>query len=335
MTGILGGLIATFVARGYTWATQDVGTARLFSAGAYAPLTNGSYFMFTGFGTDANNYNYSTDTASWTASTLPATTRIGAAAFDGTRLLIVSANQSDDAWTTTNGTTWTLRDTGGAAKDCRKVIHDGTQFVAAFANLGRDAAASLRASTDGTTWTTPTSYFSSGNNRPIKDIAFGNGRYIALREDTGTSSNDTSTSLTTGWGTGSFPASDFWISVVFGNGIWVANRDGSSSYATSTNGTTWTGRTLPSAFGFSGGTDQAFNKTVFADGAFYYQAANNSLYKSTDGINWTVESTASSGTTLDEIAAWAVGGNRIVGIGYSRSAGNNIAVSDIILKGTK
>lgn len=77
--------------------------------------------------------------------------------------------------------------------------------------------------------------------------------------------------------------------VAFGNGVYVAV--GSGSFATSTDGITWTTRTSPSGLNHNGIT--------FGSGLFVTTVSNGitstSIYTSTDGITWTARTSPSTG----------------------------------------
>ena len=79
------------------------------------------------------------------------------------------------------------------------------------------------------------------------------------------------------------------VDVAFGNGVYVAV--GSGSFATSTDGITWTTRTNPSGLNHT--------KITFGSGIFVTTATNGtastSIYTSTDGITWTARTSPSTG----------------------------------------
>ena len=330
MTGILGGLVGSLRKLGQIWSRGDFGaTLRPYTAGAYAPLSAGKYFLFTAgnldTGSTRNDYYYSNDGISWTAGTLPSNTGISAAAYNGTTLLIVSgyfSSVSDAAWTTTNGTTWTARDTGTASANRHtSAIWDGTRFLV----TGTNGSANLRHSTDGATWA---EINISGD---MNDVAFnGTSTYIAQTHlaTTGTKSGayicTSNPTVATNWSSFTFPSSQRWSRTIFGNGVWIAFANNSTSYATSNNGTTWTARSLATGeeFGDSSNGASNRNKPLFHEGLFYYWSKGLKLFSSFDGITWTQVLPALS-TGIVEIAAWAPGNGKIIGAGYDLAASND------------
>lgn len=322
MTGILAATIGTFLRKlGLTWSV-NTGDAIAYSAGAYAPLTAGSYYLFRGGIFDNSQetstaYYYSSNGSTWTTGTLPTATGISCAAFNGTTLLILSGfgANSDTAWTTTNGTTWTARDTGVSAGKHTSAFWDGTRFLVTWT----DAGGGIKHSTDGVTWT----QIDPGPG--LSQIAFdGTSTYVALRYDAGTNGTNTgyvcSGNPTTvgNWTTSTMPSSLPWSRVVYGNGVFVAFANNTQSYATSTNGTTWTNRTLATneEFGGSGDGSENRNFPLFFEGLFYYWSGNRNLFSSSDGITWT-DLNISNLVDIDELAAWAAGGGKIVGAGMN------------------
>lgn len=82
-------------------------------------------------------------------------------------------------------------------------------------------------------------------------------------------------------------------SVAFGNGIFVAITSGTANYSTSTDGVTWTARTLPGALTANGGG----SLVAFGNGVFVAMGYNNlTAYTSADGINWTARTLTAPST---------------------------------------
>jgi hypothetical protein len=107
------------------------------------------------------------------------------------------------------------------------------------------------------------------------------------------------------------PSSGIWRTIVYGGGTWVACRSSGTTYGTSTDGTTWTSRTLPAAIGDGG----EHAKMIYTGGKFYYYYVDN-VYSSEDGINWVTEATVTGGA-LNVANGWAVGEGKILGFGWN------------------
>lgn len=87
--------------------------------------------------------------------------------------------------------------------------------------------------------------------------------------------------------------------MAYANGLFVIGsiNTGSTKYATSPDGTTWTERTIP-------GTGVSVNAISYANGRWYLgtNQAPNSLYYSTDAINWTACTTNAGSSTVGRVA---------------------------------
>jgi hypothetical protein len=109
--------------------------------------------------------------------------------------------------------------------------------------------------------------------------------------------------------------------VVFGKGIFVAVAGESTTSVSSTDGITWTVRTLPSAPDWVG---LAYGNGVFVATGAYFGSSNASIY-STDGITWTA-------TTMPNTAAWesvAYGSNVFVAVGFGYGGGKASSTNGI------
>jgi hypothetical protein len=139
-------------------------------------------------------------------------------------------------------------------------------------------------STDGgQTWT-------AGGNLTVSefwvDIHYGNGRWIAINSTNGTAySTDNGTSWVAMTG---LPSAN-WKEVTYGKGVWVAIA--SNAVVSSTNGTTWTTRTLP-------GTATNWNSVTYGNNIFVAVAedtAGTNVYAySLNGTTWTAGTLPSS-----------------------------------------
>lgn len=307
MTGILAGLIGSFKKAALSWTITSLSPIynQVYTSATYANLSNGKYFAF-GFSSTGGNtstYRYSTDGTSWSQGTLPASASWRAAATSGSRI-IVARGSSTTGYYSDNGTTWTITGTMfSISRSPNQIIYDGTRFI-----MPAGSNNEIRYSTAGTgTWT------SIGTGSNVSGVGYdGSNRHI-VTYTASSSTGESTTTFPTGFASITFPSTGIWISPIYGNSIWVAARAGSSSYGTSTNGTTWTSRTLPS--NFSETTSDIYAKMIFSDGKFYYYYVDN-VYSSTDGINWTTEATVTGGA-LDNANGWAVGDGKILAFGYA------------------
>lgn len=320
MAGIFAGLIGS-LKRVLSWSTGTV-TDQVYRDATYSNLTNGKYFAFgpDSQGSVTTSYQYSTDGSTFITGTLPASNLWTATASSPTRVIALRSS-STTGYYTDNGTTWV--ETGAIAASSqspRQIIWDGTRFIVAAGS-----SRALYYSTNGTgSWSSITSLgITTGSALGVGYD--GINRHIITSTST-TAEAGTTTSFPSSWSLITMPSTGVWVCPVYGNGIWVATRLGSSSYGTSTNGTTWTSRTLPSLF--SETTSDLYAKLIFTDGKFYYYQTNN-LYSSTDGINWVTEATVTGGS-LDNVNGWAVGGGKIIAFGYDKADTG----SPTILKGS-
>ena len=285
-----------------TWTTASIGgQAYVFRGLTYAPLSAGNWFAFgaSNTGGATTTYRYGTNGTSWGSGTLPASKRWARSTTNGSRVVVFNINDGDFAYTD-NGTTWTSGTITGSS-GVTDSMFDGTRFLTCHTN-------GIGYSTTGASWTVinfgavPTT------------LAVGESTYIALRGDSPSSTAYICTSdptVTGNWSTVSLPASRQWTSVAYANGVWVAIAGGVTGYATSTNGTTWTGRTLPNT-----PTDYAQDARIAAFGGtfYYYSGANDSVVYSTDGINWTAKNVGSIPSQTGTAWAWN-GVDKMLGVG--------------------
>lgn len=317
------------IRRGIAWATGTITTQYYYEA-VYAPLTNGSYFAFGASSGDSTTtaYQYSADGNTWTAGTLPLTRIWQAAATNGSRIVVFPEATSSTlpGYYTDNGTTWTatnaLHGTNLIAPTV--ALWDGTRFV--ITEGGGDGTGTVRYSTDGITWS---GVSVGGGSQDTTRMGYdGVNRYIVLNGITSISSGRTTATFPTGWTTTSFPSAQTYANPVYGNSIWVLPIFSSTLYYTSPTGTgSWTSRTLPTQFTETSSDRTA--KMLFTSGKFYYYYLDN-VYSSADGINWVTETTV-VGDTLDNVSGWAVGPNKVIGVGNNGSGGG----SGIYLNGSK
>lgn len=313
----VGGVWKQWYSSALAWAGGTLVNSVAHVAAVYAPFSAGKFFGFasgSAISSSTNLYNYSVDGTSWLGGTLPTSALWRAAATNGSRIVIAS-----NTFTTLysdNGTTWTV---SGSMPGSIKIegLWDGTYFVfSAFSFTG-----SINWSSDGVTWNTY-------NGASTSAIGYdGVGTYITIRQDQEDGRiNTTDITSAAAWSTITLPTEDVtWSSVNHNGFIWIAAGTGSNLYATSTNGTTWTQRTLPAAM--SGSGTGVRPKMAVLDGKFYYVARSGTtalIYSSSDGINWTLEESIANG--LEAAQGWAIGPNSLVAVGVAGTNASNLYI---------
>src|SRR5205085_1601674 len=139
-------------------------------------------------------------------------------------------------------------------------------------------------SPDGIVWTPR---FISAQNMVLYDVAFGNGRFVAVGYQNALVSTDGVT-----WVEHSLDYPGF-LRVAFGNGMFVASSW--NQFATSTNGESWMSRPLNLSVSI---TDLAFGMGTFLACASVYDPSgpigtvNGTAFSSTDGITWSTNRVA-------------------------------------------
>lgn len=311
MSGVLAGLIASLKS-GIVWLLGTLPVSWFWKAATYAPLTNGSFFAFgatTNTGT-SSTYYYSADGDSWTSGSLPAATIPRWAIASSSR--VVLGTSGTIGYYTDNGTTWTSTTIFSASAIPQDGLWDGTRFIFVTNNTTTNG---LAHSTTGASWTR----YDVGNGG--QSIAFdGSSTYVVVLNSATGRINTTDITSSAAWSNITLPSASNWTSVRHNGSIWVAGIANSTSYATSTNGTTWTSRTLPAVLS---GTGTAIRpKMEVRDGKFYYLNLSGTTatpYSSLDGINWTAENTVS--TDLTAITCWAISNNKMLAFGSLNGTG--------------
>lgn len=276
-------------------------------------------------GVAAYSSNYG---ATWTSKTLPGSiTTWKYLAGNGTNVIALANNTSSYAYSTDGGISWTAG-SFGISKDWAwiknyavyqvvtstgevyqatniagpwalyTISYPGTQYALGFGN-GMFVTAPYsgnvgKYSYDGVNW------LNTGEFPGVSyiSIAYGNGRWIALSKFGCAYSSD---GITWTAGGNMNPSSLYYFTpkyITYGNGIFVVTGDmrgiSSNTYvSTSTDGITWTNRTVSTA------ESRPLCKPIFADGYFFTTMTTlQSGYRSSDGITWT---TVSSSFTIFEI----------------------------------
>lgn len=293
---------------GANWTRRVLPSQTKISAAVYANLTGGKYYAFCQSVTSPQSFR-SADGITWTAESQTITNVFAAGANSST---IVIMGPSAFTRTSTDGTSWTSRTATGSGT-ARTGIWDGTRFIF----VGTDLTNNLMHSTTGATWTT----IDVGPG--LRDIAWnGSSTYLAIESASSSTYRICTANPTSAgnWTSSTLPTTAVWGTVAYGAGTWVIARPGSTSYATSTNGTTWTTRTLPDRL--SPTTTTPVARIRFVDNNFVMWGEDlKALWTSGDGISWTQQIEAID-FTFDYQMTAAIGsgfGDTLV-FGYDASA---------------
>ena len=139
------------------------------------------------------------------------------------------------------------------------------------------------------------------------DMAYGNGRYVAVgRDGTAAYSDDGIV-----WTAVAMPTTETYIDVCFGKGRFVAFEYYSDSFAYSSDGIQWTVGTLPSSSEYHG---------CFGNDKFVATGLRSILYSS-DGITWSTQSSYDiSITTM--LSSVCYGGGKFIALGSITGGGS-------------
>lgn len=297
--GFLGALISKF-------RTRTIADAYFKSDGSYQSWVSTRKYLQARFGGGVNNLAHSTNGETWSYVAAP----LGDAQSIAQNGSIIVMASGQNFFSSTDGITWTQR-TGTTAGEIHRMFWDGSRFLATSWYTAQSSP-TIYFSSAGTTWS-GLSPFGSGLTN-VYCIALqhnGSGTYIATRSGSTTAARicTSDPTVASNWSAITMPSTGVWAGLAFGNSTWVATRAGSTAYGTSTNGTTWTARTLPSNFSESTAN---LPKITFANGKFYYYY-QDFVYSSADGITWEAESI--NGNTLDMVGSWIYDGSKLRGFG--------------------
>ena len=145
-------------------------------------------------------------------------------------------------------------------------------------------------------------------------VAYGNGVFVAVSNGEGTGNGNIAATSTDGttWTQRTLPSNQEWESVAYGGGTFVAVTAGAVA-ATSSDGITWTQRTLPTGVRYSSVTYGNGTFVAVSSGAF--SSGANVAATSADGSSWTQQ-------TLPASARWSsvtYGNGKFVAVSSSSS----------------
>ena len=322
----------------YTTPATTFATSTLATSFTFPPYMGEMAYgngMFVAVDTATSNflsYRTSPDGVTWTLRSLYPTQTAGNVAAAamlrgisfGNGVFVVTATAANATATGTqvfvspDGLNWTKSETSaGTAYNSWPILIGNVWLAYQSAGNGQYS----RSSDNGVTWNTyvAASFTGMGAGR-----AFGNGVIVSggFGSSSSTSGITWSGDQGTNWSTAVTPAGYFG-SVAFGNGTFVAiDTINSTNLAiTSTNGFTWTTRTLPSTGNWS--------QVTFGNGVFLaVSGTGTQAATSTDGITWTARTLPVSGVTVKALVCGGpTNAKFFVGLPYGTTTGYKINYS--------
>jgi uncharacterized delta-60 repeat protein len=214
----------------------------------------------------------------WQRATSGTTAHLSDIVFDGQRY--VAVGNYGTILSSEDGRTWTSRISDASKGHLTGVTAGNNQFVA--------VGYSILTSTNGIAWNSPT-------NSSLNDVAYGNGRFVAVGGFAPKTSPPLQFVCTSTDGVIWAPdlrIGEVFNGVAFGNGVFVAVRP-YASIAISSDGSVWNGAALPSVPGpvFPLAT---FSKVSYESGIFTIVSERGLLATSTNQTNWIVRPTGTS-----------------------------------------
>ena len=241
-------------------------------------FSRGSTFVALNFGTaDASTYS-STDGITWTARTMPSSQRWSSFVYASAITLYVAisgalGSNSSAAATSTDGVTWTARTMSSSHAWNGVAGIGGSQNVVTIANDVGSGSNIAAYSADGVSWSNAT----MSSTRGWQGIAYGNSIFIAISNFTVVS---TSSNYGLTWTERTFPFAA--AGIAYGGTsnyfVVVGGTPGQTS-AYSTDGTSWTTRTMPS--------NNYWYSVTSGNNGFVATSSINQVATSSDGITWT------------------------------------------------
>ena len=266
---------------GITWTKGNMPSTQAWQSVCYG---NGKFVAMV---YNSDTFAYSTDGITWTQSTLPSSQSWWSVCYGNDKFVAICINSDVFAYST-DGITWTKGNMPNT-QAWSSVCYGNSKFVAVGYN------SNIFASITFTEISTPASayfviddtklgqenYSISKNNMPSsqywKSVCYGNGKFVAVAENTDTFAYSTD-GIT--WTQGNMPSSQAWYSICYGNDKFIAVINYSNKFAYSTDGITWTEGTMPST--------RWWRSVYYDNGKFVViGSSSNAFAYSTDGITWT------------------------------------------------
>lgn len=231
--------------------------------------------------------------------------------------IAIADNSNVTALSSNNGTSWSVNNFT-STRSWRDVAYGASKFIACAYG-----SSDYEFSTNGITWTSGNFNVANVNNL-WTCITYANNKFIILANS---SANGIISTDGLNWtkftlpfqiyiGGPNVPSSSTWNGCAYGNGVFVAMNYNSATIATSTDGITWTQRSLP--------ITNNWNDIIYGNKFAIVAGQTDKIAYSTNGTSWTTAS-------LPESAGWksiAYGNNTYVAIGYNLA--NIITSNDLI-----
>ena len=209
---------------GITWNQATVTTNLKYTSLAF----DESYYIFYAVPEEGTAYKYTMDGSDWGTDELPVAAQWTDMTFDGSECIIVS--RYSNKILTGHLMSWTERTHNGPSSGLVAVTSDGNGLTVA---LGAEGTGYVCWTNDRTTWNDV--YVA---NKPWMDVAYGNGKFVAVAS--GTDSAMYSTDGANGTEV-KLPCVASWTRVSYGNGVFTACAHESNLVAVSYDGVTWAG----------------------------------------------------------------------------------------------
>ena len=246
---------------------------------------------------------YSSDGVNWTKSSLPTTSSdryfdLVSVSYCNDRFIAAgrTGGSYGAIFYSLDGITWRRSGLPVDTTTCSPCYGNGKYVV-----MGNGT--SYFYSTNGTNWTAGTM---PGANTEKWYVAFGNGRFVAVRNVSSDTGGTQAAYSEDGvdWTEVELPIKSTWNSIAYGNGKFVI-KDWYNTHCIlySEDGVNWTQATIPSS-----GITEDFHYLFYVNGLFMITTYNNELLYSKDGVNWSV----SPDTLPGELLGIAYGDSKYV-----------------------
>jgi hypothetical protein len=289
------GVAAAIAALGGGGADVPIGAVASFAIGVTPD--SGKYIRCSGSNVARASYANLTALPDGMTATMrtPATAGgWGAGASNGAGKIVLMTDAVDSCdKSADSGATWATATIGSSSKAWSDVVWMGGS-VNKFVALSNYSANTTHAySSDGATWTTSTTLASKTWNSIASNDA-GTVVVMVCADDGTTYTSSNGTSFSAGGTLGSASSGAKVVRWMQTAGLFVVVENSTTRYWTSTNGASWTLRTLPASLGASITSVANRNRGIqVTTGALFYVGSGQIsgeqlIFKTTDGINWTV-----------------------------------------------